>query len=286
MSPELFKNKPYSYKSDVWALGCVLYEMLTLQKAFKVANTSKILSMVSRREIPTVPDDYDAGLAMLCNRLLNPDPMKRPTAGSLCGHPRLKPFIVQELLAIRPVELREKLMNFLDINSLALSISALTDLRETRADSFYGDQDPLVIIDESGDTKNGKLDDQFDEEIGCEVVPLLQGVWILSESSPQVEVHIDGRVVDFSDGRQKLDICRASRRSTPDAIEWLLGRDIILVKSLSSFITPQRIFFARLSSDKQQRGSGLSDLCLVLVREPSATTYHSAASTRSELEIH
>jgi serine/threonine protein kinase len=27
MSPELFKNKPYSYKSDVWALGCVIYEM-------------------------------------------------------------------------------------------------------------------------------------------------------------------------------------------------------------------------------------------------------------------
>lgn len=27
MSPELFKNKPYSYESDIWALGCILYEM-------------------------------------------------------------------------------------------------------------------------------------------------------------------------------------------------------------------------------------------------------------------
>ena len=34
MSPELFKNKPYSYKSDVWALGCVLYEMCNLRHAF------------------------------------------------------------------------------------------------------------------------------------------------------------------------------------------------------------------------------------------------------------
>ena len=31
MSPELFKNKPYNNKSDVWALGCVLYEMATLK---------------------------------------------------------------------------------------------------------------------------------------------------------------------------------------------------------------------------------------------------------------
>jgi serine/threonine protein kinase len=34
MSPELFKYKPYSYKSDIWALGCILYEMCMLKHAF------------------------------------------------------------------------------------------------------------------------------------------------------------------------------------------------------------------------------------------------------------
>lgn len=34
MSPEIFTNKPYNLKSDVWALGCVLYEMTTLCHAF------------------------------------------------------------------------------------------------------------------------------------------------------------------------------------------------------------------------------------------------------------
>ncbi len=34
MSPELFKYKPYSYKSDIWALGCILYEMCNLRHAF------------------------------------------------------------------------------------------------------------------------------------------------------------------------------------------------------------------------------------------------------------
>lgn len=30
MSPELMEGKPYGYKSDVWALGCVLYEVRAL----------------------------------------------------------------------------------------------------------------------------------------------------------------------------------------------------------------------------------------------------------------
>lgn len=34
MSPELFNNKPYNHKSDIWALGCVLYEMAALSHAF------------------------------------------------------------------------------------------------------------------------------------------------------------------------------------------------------------------------------------------------------------
>lgn len=34
MSPELFKYKPYSYKSDIWSLGCVFYEICNLRHAF------------------------------------------------------------------------------------------------------------------------------------------------------------------------------------------------------------------------------------------------------------
>lgn len=31
MSPEVCESKPYTYKSDVWSLGCVLYELCTLK---------------------------------------------------------------------------------------------------------------------------------------------------------------------------------------------------------------------------------------------------------------
>ena len=35
MSPELINNKGYLFKSDIWSAGCILFEMITLEKAFK-----------------------------------------------------------------------------------------------------------------------------------------------------------------------------------------------------------------------------------------------------------
>ena len=35
MAPEMFEGKPYNYKSDLWALGCILFEMVTLRQAFE-----------------------------------------------------------------------------------------------------------------------------------------------------------------------------------------------------------------------------------------------------------
>ena len=38
MSPEVCQSKPYSYASDVWSLGCILYELCMLQHAFSGEN--------------------------------------------------------------------------------------------------------------------------------------------------------------------------------------------------------------------------------------------------------
>ena len=52
MSPELFKNKPYGYKSDVWALGCVLYEMCNLRHAYDAKSINGLAVKILRGSYP------------------------------------------------------------------------------------------------------------------------------------------------------------------------------------------------------------------------------------------
>ena len=42
LSPELCEEKPYNEKSDIWALGCVLYELCSKKHPFKAANQAAL----------------------------------------------------------------------------------------------------------------------------------------------------------------------------------------------------------------------------------------------------
>ena len=48
MSPEVCESKPYTYASDVWALGCILYELCTLKHAFMSENLLGLVFKIVR----------------------------------------------------------------------------------------------------------------------------------------------------------------------------------------------------------------------------------------------
>jgi serine/threonine-protein kinase len=56
MSPEQARGKAVDKRADIWAFGCVLYEMLTGQRAFAGETTTDILAVVkSEPDLATVP---------------------------------------------------------------------------------------------------------------------------------------------------------------------------------------------------------------------------------------
>src|SRR5204862_3856962 len=50
MSPEQARGKPVDKRADIWAFGCVLYEMLTGQRAFAGDDVTEVLASVLARE--------------------------------------------------------------------------------------------------------------------------------------------------------------------------------------------------------------------------------------------
>lgn len=94
MSPEIFQNKPYSYKSDVWALGCVLYEMTTLNHAFDEKSLNGLAQKIIKGRYPSINAKYSRNLADLIAQMLSTNPMQRPDMDHILRKPFIKKHII------------------------------------------------------------------------------------------------------------------------------------------------------------------------------------------------
>jgi NIMA (never in mitosis gene a)-related kinase 1/4/5 len=106
MSPEIFKNKPYSYKSDVWALGCVLYELTTLNHAFDANSLNGLAQKIIKGRYPPIDARYSRYLRELIAHMLLPEPKQRPDLDEILRKPFIRKHILQFFQDInqRPTE--------------------------------------------------------------------------------------------------------------------------------------------------------------------------------------
>ena len=82
MSPEQARGKPVDKRTDIWAFGCVLYEMLTGQRAFDGQGVSDTLARVLEREPDwaRLPATLSPALRTYLRRCLQKDPRQRVQA--------------------------------------------------------------------------------------------------------------------------------------------------------------------------------------------------------------
>jgi NIMA (never in mitosis gene a)-related kinase len=62
LSPEVCQNKPYDFMSDVWALGCVLYELCCLKHAFSATNLLGLVYKIVQDKIDPIPEIYSTDM--------------------------------------------------------------------------------------------------------------------------------------------------------------------------------------------------------------------------------
>ncbi|KAG2457945.1 NEK8 kinase, partial [Polypterus senegalus] len=87
ISPELCEGKPYNQKSDIWALGCVLYELASLKRAFEAANLPALVLKIMSGTFAPISDRYSPDLRQLILSMLNLDPSKRPQLNEIMAQP-------------------------------------------------------------------------------------------------------------------------------------------------------------------------------------------------------
>ncbi|XP_022103366.1 uncharacterized protein LOC110986064 isoform X2 [Acanthaster planci] len=83
ISPEICEGKPYNEKSDIWALGCILYEMACLQKTFEGTNLPALVNKIMKGQFTPVKGNYSIEFRTLVQDLLQREPEYRPSANEL-----------------------------------------------------------------------------------------------------------------------------------------------------------------------------------------------------------
>ncbi|XP_019782571.1 serine/threonine-protein kinase Nek8 isoform X4 [Tursiops truncatus] len=87
ISPELCEGKPYNQKSDIWALGCVLYELASLKRAFEAANLPALVLKIMSGTFAPISDRYSPELRQLVLSLLSLEPAQRPPLSHIMAQP-------------------------------------------------------------------------------------------------------------------------------------------------------------------------------------------------------
>lgn len=77
-SPEIWKDKPYDSKSDIWSVGCVLYEMCALNPPFRANDMSGLSQKICKGIFSPIPNCYSTDLANMIKNLLQVTPNNRP----------------------------------------------------------------------------------------------------------------------------------------------------------------------------------------------------------------
>nr|XP_042901632.1 serine/threonine-protein kinase Nek8 isoform X2 [Parasteatoda tepidariorum] len=108
ISPELCEGKPYNQKSDIWALGCVLYELMTLKRPFDAATLPALIMKIMKGSFDPVPNIYSLELRKLLSSMLNLDSNQRPTAAQIMCNPVMIKVIFKLYLEIGSIPLSNK----------------------------------------------------------------------------------------------------------------------------------------------------------------------------------
>lgn len=90
MSPEICAAERYSLYSDIWSLGCVMYELCTKEPPFNAKTHFDLIQKIKVGKFAPLPRNYSRELSDVIAACLQVDSRNRPDTASLLNLPRVK----------------------------------------------------------------------------------------------------------------------------------------------------------------------------------------------------
>jgi serine/threonine protein kinase len=90
MSPEICAAERYSLYSDIWSLGCIVYELCTREPPFNARTHLELIQKIKLGKVAPLPRMYSKELSDVISACLQVNPNSRPDTASLLNLPRVK----------------------------------------------------------------------------------------------------------------------------------------------------------------------------------------------------
>ena len=161
-NPEILNGLPYNKKSDIWALGVILYDLLTFKNPFMSFSQIEMINNITQGIYPLINDNYySKDIIHLCYSILKVDPSERPEID----------YILNELKRIKKKRNNNNILNnnnFNEKRNLNEKLNSNTNYeimnqskynnKNNKNDNykFYGNYYKILNRNESNDVNNRK----------------------------------------------------------------------------------------------------------------------------------
>ena len=120
-SPEVWNDEPYTSKSDIWSLGCIIYEMISLRPPFKAETMDGLYHKIMKGKYQKIPEKYSQDLNEVLKLMLKVDEKERPSCEEL----------LKNKIVIKRIEFLEQNKNLENINDLSINPKDESELLKT-----------------------------------------------------------------------------------------------------------------------------------------------------------
>lgn len=180
MSPEICAAEKYTLHSDIWSLGCIMYELCTKEPPFNANSHLQLVQRIRKGVFEPIPAVYSKDLANVIASCLKTNPMHRPDTTSLLSVPYIwiarrqqemvgigKALRTREEIAELKLKQAEERLSALEADKAAMKVELDARLRrewEVKA---------RLEIDRQVQIELERLRKKFDKEVEDRVAALL-----------------------------------------------------------------------------------------------------------------